>query len=85
MNRNAKDSLTQDKEFYTEQEAAQSLGISVLRLHLLLAENVFNDGMPRPPNIELTASDLLLLEFWNKTLPLQKVVPMPKRDVVSKL
>lgn len=80
MNRNAKDSLTQDKEFYTEQEAAEWLGISLTRLHLLLDEYVFNDGMARPANIELTSSDLLLLEFWNKTLPLQKVVSMPKRN-----
>lgn len=75
-----KDSLfSNDKESYSEQEAAAALGISVARLHLLLDENVFNDGGSRPRNIELTPSDLLLLQFWNRTLPSQKVVAMPKR------
>lgn len=68
-----------DKEFYSESEAARILGISVARLHLLLDENVFNDGSRRPSNIELTSSDLLLLQFWNRLLPTQKVVTMPKR------
>lgn len=84
MNRFAKGPVTLEKEFYTEQEAAETLGISVARLHLLLDENVFNDGSYRPDNIELTAADLLLLGFWNKTLPPQKVVAMPKREGVHK-
>ena len=79
MNRIVKSPISQAKEFYSEQEAAQWLGISLARLHLLLDEYVFNDGLPRPENIELTASDVLLLEFWNKVLPTQKVVAMPKR------
>ena len=79
MTRQANGSIEKDKEFYTEQEAAETLGISVARLQLLLDENVFNDGGSRPRNIELTAADVLLLKFWNRTLPLQKVVSMPKR------
>ena len=79
MNQNAKEPISQDKEFYSEQEAAQWLGISLARLHLLLDEYVFNDGMARPDNIELTPSEVLLLEFWNRVLPTQKVVAMPKR------
>lgn len=65
------------KEHFTEAEAALELGISVARLHLLLDTNVFNDGSPRPPSIELTSSDLLLLNYWNRLLPEQKVVSMP--------
>jgi hypothetical protein len=71
--------IRKDKDTYSEQEAAESLGISINRLHLLLDENVFNDGLPRPKNIELTPSDLLLLQFWNRARPMEKVVAMPKR------
>ena len=72
--------IRKDKETYSEQEAAESLGISVSRLRLLLDENVFNDGGPRPKNIELAPSDLLLLQFWNKARASEKVVAMPKRS-----
>jgi hypothetical protein len=80
MNIHANGTIHKDHEFYSEQEAAHVLGISLARLHLLLDRNVFNDGSPRPKNIELTPSDVLLLQFWNRTLPLQKVVTMPKRQ-----
>ena len=76
---NANGPVKRDKEFYTEQEAAEALGISVARLRMLLDENVFNDGGSRPRDIEITAADLLLLRFWNRTTPSQKVVAMPKR------
>ena len=75
----AKGPLTLERDHYSEQEAADWLGISVARLHLLLDQNVFNDGTPRPANIELTTPELLLLQFWNKALPARKVVAMPKR------
>lgn len=68
-----------DKDTYSETEASQYLGLSVDRLHLLLSENVFNDGSPRPENITFRPSDLILLEFWNKTMGDKKVVKMPKR------
>lgn len=45
----------------TEVEAARLL-VKVARP---LDEHVFNDGMPRPPLILLTASDILLLSFWH--------------------
>lgn len=79
MNSYANGPIKKDKEFYTEQEAADILGISLARLYLLLDQNVFNDGGSRPRDIELTSADLVLLEFWNRALPTQKVVAMPKR------
>ncbi|HEY3927856.1 MAG TPA: hypothetical protein VGL89_05755 [Candidatus Koribacter sp.] len=79
MNSYANGPIKKDKEFYTEQEAADLLGISVARLYMLLDQNVFNDGGSRPRNIELTSSDIVLLQFWNRAIPRQKVVAMPKR------
>ena len=54
------------KEHYSEAEAARVLGISIARLHHLLDQHIFNVGSRRPPNIEFTGSDLLLLSYWNK-------------------
>ena len=54
------------KDYYSEAEAAHMLGISVAKLHLLLDQYVFNVGTPRPPNIEFTSGELLLLSYWNK-------------------
>ena len=71
--------ILRDKDSYSEQEAAGALGISLSRLHLLLDEHVFNDGGTRPRDIELTSSDLLLLQFWNRATASEKVVAMPKR------
>jgi hypothetical protein len=79
MNRNANGPAVKDKDFYTEQEAAEALGISVTRLRMLLDQNVFNDGGSRPRDIEITAADLLLLRFWHRSTPSPKVVIMPKR------
>ncbi len=67
------------KETYTELEAAQTLGISLARLYLLLDENVFNDGTPRPEKLTFQAADLVLLGFWHRTSPNPKVVRMPHR------
>jgi hypothetical protein len=71
--------LKSDKESYSEAEAAEVLGISIDRLHLLLKENIFNDGSPKPQQLSFRATDLILLEFWDRTLPDNKVVRMPKR------
>lgn len=54
------------KDYYSEAEAARVLGISIARLHQLLDHYVFNVGSPRPPDIEFTSSELLLLSYWNK-------------------
>lgn len=75
MNTDVKRSV---KDYYSEVEAARELGISINRLHSLLDAYVFNDGTPRPPDIELTSPDLLLLKYWNRSMPEQKVVCMPK-------
>jgi hypothetical protein len=55
------------KQLYNEKEAAEALGVSVSLLHTVLDENIFNQGTPRPENIEFTASDLLLLGYWVET------------------
>ena len=67
------------KESFSEEEAAASLGLSISTLHILLDEHIFNDGIPRPANIRLTSSDLVLLEFWHNSTPNSKVVRMPHR------
>lgn len=54
------------KQYYTEAEAAQALGISLERLYHLLDQYVFNEGGPRPSDIEFADSDLLLLNYWNQ-------------------
>jgi hypothetical protein len=64
---------------YTEVEAAHMLGISVQRLHKLLDENVFNDGSARPSDLLLQSSDLVLLEFWNRSTENPNVLRMPRR------
>jgi hypothetical protein len=68
------------KECYTELEAAAALGVSLPRLYLLLDENVFNDGTPRPENLTFRASDLVLLGFWHCTSPNPNVVRMSRRN-----
>jgi alpha-D-ribose 1-methylphosphonate 5-triphosphate synthase subunit PhnI len=68
-----------ESDSYTETEAAQLLGISVDRLHKLLDENVFNDGSRRPSDLRLQETDLILLEFWNRSTENPKVVRMPNR------
>ena len=64
---------------YTETEAAGILGISIDRLHKLLDENIFNDGTPRPPELRLRSSDLVLLEFWDRSTGNPKIFRMPRR------
>jgi hypothetical protein len=71
-------SATED-EFFTEQEAADLLGITLERLHFLLDENVFNDGSKRPNDLELHRSDIVLLGFWDRSTENPKIVRMPRR------
>ncbi len=72
-------SLKPEKEFYSEVEAAQALNITLERLHRLLDEHIFNDGSPRPNNMNFRSSDLVLLSFWNRTIANPKVLRMPRR------
>ena len=72
--------VRQDKELYTEQEAAESLGISLQRLKSLLDEHVFQDELQRPAEITLQYTDLVLLSIWNRQQP-ANVVRMPRRKV----
>jgi hypothetical protein len=67
------------KQSYTEAEAAAMLGISVHTVRRLLDEHVFTDGMERPGDLRLRASDLVLLRFWQRSQPNPKVLRMPRR------
>jgi hypothetical protein len=67
------------KEFYTESEAADHLGLSLTELHDLLDEHIFNDGNHRPEELTFCEADLVLLGFWNKTRENPKVLRMPRR------
>jgi hypothetical protein len=67
------------KESYTEAEAAEALNISLPRLRQLLDEHIFNDGRPRPEEVSFRLSDIILLDFWNRSTPNTKVVRMPRR------
>ena len=67
------------KEFYTEAEAAFELNISLLQLHSLLDEYIFNDGSPRPEELSFCEADLVLLGFWSKSKENPKVIRMPRR------
>jgi hypothetical protein len=67
------------RDFYTEEEAAEAIGVSVARLYLLLDEHIFNDGSLRPHQLSFTSADITLLSFWHRSTPNPKVVRMPKR------
>jgi hypothetical protein len=68
------------KQVYSEQEAANSLGISLNSLHSILDRHVFNDGVPRPAPLELMLSEVLLIAYWVEEENLgMKVVSIGKR------
>lgn len=67
-------------EMYSEQDAADALGVSLTRLHELLDQHVFNEGAPRPPDLTFTTSELLLLSYWQRTELSSKVLRMPRRN-----
>ena len=52
------------KQSYNEKEAAEALGITIPMLHAILDKYVFNEGAPRPENVEFTAADLLMIGYW---------------------
>jgi len=67
------------KQYYSETEAALMLGLSVHTLRMLLDEHIFNDGTSRPADLQLRASDLVLLRFWHKSRENPKIIRMPRR------
>lgn len=70
--------MQQTKEFYTEQEAAETLDISIDRLHWILDTYVFHDGMHKPANLNFMVTDLAMLGIWHRTEP-TNLVRMPRR------
>ena len=70
------------KEFYTEIEAARYLNISIMELHCLLDQYIFNDGHSRPADLSFCEADLVLLGFWNRGKEKAKVIRMPQRSEV---
>lgn len=75
-------SLKAGKDSYTEDEASEVLGISRDRLHLLLDQNVFNDGSGKPAEIHFRVADLVLVELWDRNTPNTKIMRMPNRASV---
>jgi hypothetical protein len=67
-----------EKMDFTEEEAAQHLGISLERLHSLLDLNAFNDGSEKPEKITFRPQDLVMISMWHKTTP-ENVVSMRRR------
>ena len=67
------------KQYYSDVEAAHALSISIESLYQLLDEHVFNAGHPRPPVVEFTHADLLLLTVWAEAPRGHNVVAMPNR------
>jgi len=74
--------IAKDRELdcYSEAEAAQMIGISITRLHMLLDEHIFNDGSMRPPDLRLRAQDIVLIAFWSRSTENPKVLRMPRRS-----
>jgi hypothetical protein len=68
------------KQVYSEQEAANALGISMNSLHSILDRHVFNDGASRPSPLELMLSEVLLIAYWVEEENLgSKVVSIGRR------
>jgi hypothetical protein len=49
-------------------------------LHTILDKHIFNDGTPRPANVEFTSSDLLMIAYLVEKTPVENVVAMPMRN-----
>jgi hypothetical protein len=68
------------KQLYNEREASAALGITLPLLHVILDSHIFNDGIPRPENVEFTSSDLLMIAYWVEKTPMENVLAMPMRN-----
>jgi hypothetical protein len=68
------------KDLFSETEAAAALGVTVTRLHQVLDEHIFTNGIARPHEIQFTSEDLLLLGYWCSTPRVaHEVITMPLR------
>ena len=67
-------------QYYSEAEAARTLCITVDALHNILDEHIFDDAHPRPPVLEFTYAELLLLSVWAETERGGNVVAMPSKS-----
>ena len=68
------------KQIYNEREASEALGIALPLLHVILDAHIFNDGTPRPENVEFTSADLLMIAYWVEKTPLENILAMPMRN-----
>ena len=75
LNRSLRDRL------YNEKEAAAALGVTLARLYEVLDHYIFTNGTARPPALQFTPSDLLLLGYWCNVprTGSSEVITMPKR------
>lgn len=67
---------------YSEQEAADLLGVSMFQLRNVLDRHIFNDLYPRPERVQFLYSDILLLDYWieqQTSAPNTNLVAMQKR------
>jgi hypothetical protein len=71
---------TPAKHLYSEREASEVLGIALPFLHSILDMHIFNDGTPRPANVEFTSSDLLMLDYWVEKTPMENLLVIPLKD-----
>jgi hypothetical protein len=71
---------TPAKQLFNEREASEALGIPLPLLHVILDAHIFNDGIPRPENVEFTSADLLMIAYWVEKMPMENVVAMPLRN-----
>jgi len=62
------------KQIYNEREASEALGIALPLLHVILDAHIFNDGTPRPENVEFTSADLLMIAYWVEKTPMENVL-----------
>ena len=68
------------KQYYSESEAAELLCVSLEALHEILDKHVFTAENPRPEEMELTYSELLLLSVWAKPERGCNILEMPPRS-----
>lgn len=71
--------LDSGKEYFTEAEVSKLLGISLERLHGLLDQNIFFDGMQKPSPLYFRPADVVMIEIWHRNTQPLNVLNMPHR------